>query len=241
MLLDQSSRHHDTRTFEASLGKASIGTLGSHHCDTCTDEVSPGKALNDPSGSSQEDASFAKCLAKRIKATANDQLRVLLSDMMSIIKSIVESHSPRPDKPLFEFAIMSKAAERNFLVLKSFDFNMKRVLKAQATSPMGYGSKFRKGHILQPLLQNHPRWSRLKKLLEFGSQWPTTSISEEDRVANLLEAQSFGNHKGASSQPELLKELVTSDVIHGYALPLLLDKITCIPGVCMAPLNIQAQ
>ena len=40
----QPSRHHDTRTFEASLGKAPIGTLGSRHCDTCTDEVSPGKA-----------------------------------------------------------------------------------------------------------------------------------------------------------------------------------------------------
>jgi hypothetical protein len=60
-------------------------------------------------------------------------------------------------------------------------------------------------------------------------------------VANLFEALSFGNHKGASSQPELLKELVTSNFIHGYALPLPLDKITRIPGVCMAPLNIQAQ
>ncbi len=60
-------------------------------------------------------------------------------------------------------------------------------------------------------------------------------------MANLLEALSFGNHKGASSKPELLKELVTSNVIHRYALPLPLDKITRIPGVCMAPLNIQAQ
>ena len=66
-------------------------------------------------------------------------------------------------------------------------------------------------------------------------------VSEEERVANLLEALSFGNHKGASSQLELLKELVTSNVVHGYALPLPLDKITCIPGVCMAPLNFQAQ
>ncbi len=60
-------------------------------------------------------------------------------------------------------------------------------------------------------------------------------------MANLLEALSFGNHKGAPSQPELLKELVISDVVHGYALPLPLNKITCIPGICMAPLNIQAQ
>ena len=160
---------------------------------------------------------------------------------MTIIKSIVESHSPHPDKPLFEFAMTSKAAEKNFLILKSFDLDMKRALEAQANLPMGHGSEFRKGDILQPLLQNHPLWPRLTKLLKFGSQWLTSPISEENRMADLLEALSFGNHKGASSQPELLKELVTSDVVHGYALPLPLDKITCIPGVCMAPLNIQAQ
>jgi hypothetical protein len=106
---------------------------------------------------------------------------------------------------------------------------------------MGYRSELQKGHILQPLLQNHLLWPRLEKLLEFESQWPTTPISEEDGVVNLLKALSFGNHKDASWQPELLKELVTSNVIHRYALPLPLDKITCIPGICMAPLTIQAQ
>ena len=66
---------------------------------------------------------------------------------MTIIKSILESHSPHPDKPLFEFAMTSEAAEKNFLILKSFDFDMKRALEAQANSPMGYGSEFRKGDI----------------------------------------------------------------------------------------------
>ena len=73
---------------------------------------------------------------------------------------------------------------------------------------------------------------------------PMADVSDlqRGRIADLREALRFGNHKGASSQPgELLKELVTSNVVHGYALPLPLDKITCIPGVCMAPLNIHAQ
>ena len=61
------------------------------------------------------------------------------------------------------------------------------------------------------------------------------------RIGDLKEALKFGNHKGAKSQPDLLKRLVTGDVIHGYSLPLPLDKIKRIPHVCMAPLNIQAQ
>jgi hypothetical protein len=182
----QSGHHHDTRTFAASPGKASIGTLGSRPYDTCTDEVSPGKASNDPVGGSHDDASFLQHSAKRHKASAADHPRVWPKEMMTIIKSIVESHSPRLDKPLFEFAMTSEAAEKNFLILKSFDLDMKRALEAQANSPMGYGSEFQKGDILQPLLQNHPLWPRLTKLLKFGSKWPTSPISKENRMTNLL-------------------------------------------------------
>jgi hypothetical protein len=73
----------------------------------------------------------------------------------------------------------------------------------------------RKGEILLPLLQNHPLWPCLKILLKFGSQWPTTPISKEDRIAILFKALSFGNHKGALSQQELLLKLVSDNVIHG--------------------------
>ena len=85
--------------------------------------------------------------------------------MMSIIKSIVELHSPRLEKPLFEFEMTSEAAKKNFLVLKSFNFDVKAALAAQAKSPMGYGSEFRKGDILSPLVQHHPLWPRLEKIL----------------------------------------------------------------------------
>ncbi len=36
-------------------------------------------------------------------------------------------------------------------------------------------------------------------------------------------------------------KLVTGDIIHGYAIPLPLNKIIQIPHICMAPLHIQAQ
>jgi hypothetical protein len=79
------------------------------------------------------------------------------------------------------------------------------------------------------------------KLLLGSSQLPMEPMSEKDRIADLQEALEFGNHKGDSSQPKLPQELVTTDVIHGYALPLPLDKITKIPNVFMAPLNILPQ
>jgi hypothetical protein len=75
----------------------------------------------------------------------------------------------------------------------------------------------------------------MERLLFEGSNWPTTPIPKECRIANLEEAIEFRNHKGASSQPKLLQELVKGDVIHSYAPPLPLDKIKKIPSVSMAP------
>jgi hypothetical protein len=81
----------------------------------------------------------------------------------------------------------------------------------------------------------------MEQLLLEGSKWLMAPTPEECRIADLNKAIEFGNHKGATSQPELLRELVTGDVIHGYALPLPLNKIKNIPSICMAPLNIQDQ
>jgi hypothetical protein len=78
-------------------------------------------------------------------------------------------------------------------------------------------------------------------MLTHGLQWPTEPITEEDRAADLIEALKFGNHKGATTKPELLLKLVSGDVKYGYALPLPLGKIKRLPGICMAPLNIQPQ
>ena len=158
-----------------------------------------------------------------------------------MIESILASESPCPDAPDFCFEMTLEAAEKNFLVLKRHGFNLSKAIEAQSNTPVGYGSKFRKPLILSPLLGNHPLWPMMESILENGAQWPTDPILEEERIADVKEALQFGNHKGAKSQPELLKKLVTGDVIHGYSLPLPLDKIERIPHVCMAPLNIQAQ
>jgi hypothetical protein len=78
-------------------------------------------------------------------------------------------------------------------------------------------------------------------LLIKGTRWPLKEISKSNRVADLQEALLFGNHKGATSKPELLRELITEDVWHGYGLVIPLDKIECFPGVCLAPMNIMHQ
>jgi len=66
-------------------------------------------------------------------------------------------------------------------------------------------------------------------------------IPEDDRRADVKEALSFGNHKGARTNYKLLRTLVEEDVTHGYSLPLPLNKIHLLPGVLISPMNIVEQ
>jgi hypothetical protein len=120
-------------------------------------------------------------------------------------------------------------------------FDLGRAIEAQKLSPLGYGSEFKKPEVLKKIFGNHPLWARMERLLIKGSRWPLKEISKEDRVADLQEALQFGNHKGATSKPELLRELITANVTHGNGLFIPLNKIERIPGACLAPMNIMHQ
>jgi hypothetical protein len=81
----------------------------------------------------------------------------------------------------------------------------------------------------------------MEDILKNGSKWPLEEISKEDRASDLQEALIFGNHKGASSKPDLVKKLFNKDIKYSYSLPIPLESVTQIKGLEMAPMNIMAQ
>jgi hypothetical protein len=140
------------------------------------------------------------------------------------------------------FEMSSEAAHKNYCILKTkFNNNINQAILPQMDSPLGYGSEFQKSTTLAPLLHLHPNWTFLNLLLNKGSSWPLDAISNLDRQEDVKEALTFGNHKGATNNHVLLESLVNNNVVHGFALPLLLPKIKNIKGALLAPLNIQAQ
>ena len=48
----------------------------------------------------------------------------------------------------------------------------------------------------------------MEAFLTHGSKWPLVEISKEERVQDLYNALTFGNHKGALAKPELLMKLI---------------------------------
>ena len=77
-------------------------------------------------------------------------------------------------------------------------------------------------------------------LLE-GSKWLLVEISKNEQQQDLVNALTFGNHKGTSQKPVILKKLIAIDVKYGYSLPIPLSSVQLIPGLVMAPMNIMEQ
>jgi hypothetical protein len=110
-------------------------------------------------------------------------------------------HHPSP--PEFNFELTEDGAIHNLEVLRRYDFDLGKALKAQENSPLGNGQEFRPTTVLHDVFGLHPLWQRMKDFLEEGSIWPLAKLSKEEQQNDIEDALAFGNHKGASQKPKL--------------------------------------
>jgi hypothetical protein len=126
-------------------------------------------------------------------------------------------------------------------VLRKYNLNLGKALKAQQDSLLGNGKEFKPPSVLQQVFGLHPLWNWMETFLSEGSKWPLVEISKNKQQQDLVNALTFGNHKGALQKPAILKKLITKDIKYGYSLPVPLSSVWLIPGLVMAPMNIMAQ
>ena len=163
------------------------------------------------------------------------------ADLVDRVRKVVDKKCAQPTAPEFLFELSREAAEHNAAILHKYNFQLGDALLANSTTPLRYGSEFREVETLHSILHRHPNWSRLRSLLVDGSKWPLYELSDEQRKADLIDALTFGNHKGATSNPDLLKDLCKKDVIHGFGLVIPISTVQKIPGALLAPMNIMEQ
>jgi hypothetical protein len=96
---------------------------------------------------------------------------------------------------------------------------------ANHDSPLGYGSKFWPANVLQSVFNLHPNWLWWKNLLMLGSNWPLNKLDNNMQKNNDIEALTFDNHKGATSQPLLLRQLIVKDVRYSFSLTIPLSTV----------------
>jgi hypothetical protein len=109
-----------------------------------------------------------------------------------------------PTLPEFSFELNSKAALQNLAIMSKYKFDLHKALDANKNSPLSPGSEFRAPDKLSKVFSLHPLWQRMKRILTDGSKWPLVNISKDARRQDILNALTFGNHKGASTKPALI-------------------------------------
>ncbi len=162
--------------------------------------------------------------------------------LIEIIRAIKTTPPRQPTPPNFTFDLTCEAAKQNYMLLMhKHKGSLLASLESQRDLTVGYDLEFHNEATLYHLFARYPNWNRTTPILRNGSEWPLEPLDKNSRRTDVDKALTFGNHKGASLQPELLKQLVLKDVHYGYCLLLPLGKATKIPNILIAPMNIQKQ
>jgi hypothetical protein len=162
------------------------------------------------------------------------------TNLIEIIKAVKQIPPRQLSQPEFSFELTDEAAKKNFLILmRTYGGCLSDSLAAQQDLMVGYGWEFQDVKTLSNIFQRHPNWTRMFRILTNGSEWPLEPLNKDSRMADVREALIFGNHKGASMQPNLLLHLMLKDIHFGCCLPLPLAKTEKIPDILITPMNIQ--
>jgi hypothetical protein len=163
------------------------------------------------------------------------------SDLFNKIKVVLSTPCATLTPPEFSFEFTDDGTAYNLEVFRKYDLNLRKALKAQQDSLLSNGKEFKPPSVLQQVFGLHPLWNQMEAFLSERSKWLLAEISKNEQQQDLVNALTFGNHKGTSQKLVILKKLIKKDVKYGYSLPVPLSSVQSIPGLVMAPMNIMEQ
>jgi hypothetical protein len=141
----------------------------------------------------------------------------------------------------FQFQWTESAAQHNLDILAAADYDLERAIASQPGSIVTPGCEFRPISLLRPLIGHHPLWPLASEWLTSGVVFPTTPLSEDDRLTDLHAMMARGNHQSAKLRADRLETMMQSEVQHGWQLPLPPDASFLIPGAVIAPMGLVLQ
>ena len=144
-----------------------------------------------------------------------------------------------------DFSNTKTAAKTNDKLFKNYNYDFDTIVRDHPSSVISNGSEFRTPDVLEPLLQRHPDWNRIKSILADGATYPFHNdiLDNTDLPKELEELIARGNHKTADAPitGKVLREKITKEVEHGWMFPLSIETIRKIPGAMIIPLGVATQ
>jgi len=154
-----------------------------------------------------------------------------------VIRDILQTPIPTPKNPSLRFELNQEAAFHNMKEIQKCNNSIHEYIVTQKGTFLYFGSEFRHPDVLHPLCCHHPNWSKLKKILEEGSNWPLDQITTSDRLAKNEELIARGNHKSAKKYVSDLASTLEKEVQQGWMIPLPLDYVSHLRNGELAPVG----
>ena len=168
-------------------------------------------------------------------------MEITHEDYSRIISTILAQPLHPLSTPVFQFQCSIEAAEHNWAILTKFNLDLGAALSNQQGTPLAFGSEFRSPELLEPLLNYHPLWPRVRQTLIAGVNFPLATLPEAQRTTEVRLALRRGNHQSVKQHIVAVQTLIWKEVAHGWQLPLPRKLISELPGVAVAPLGLVSQ
>ena len=156
--------------------------------------------------------------------------------------ALATAPSRTPKKASVRFDVSDSAAKMNGHLLQEADYDFKILLATQAESTLAVGSEFRPVQELRPLLSNHPGFDELAEILVHGMPYRyAREITEAQREHEVFAMLGRGNHKSAQDEPDIVKQLLSKDVVHGFSMVIPIGAVPLIPNAMVQPVGLAKQ
>jgi hypothetical protein len=103
------------------------------------------------------------------------------SNLFNKIKTVLSMPCATSTSPEFSFEFTDDGAAYNLEILRKYNLDLGKALKAQQDSPLGNGKEFKPPSVLQQVFGLHSLWNRIEAFLLEGSKWPVAEISKNER------------------------------------------------------------
>jgi hypothetical protein len=91
-------------------------------------------------------------------------------------------------------------------------------------------------------LRRHPGFEELAEVLVSGMTCRySTEITEAARENEVLAMLERGNHKSAQDNPEIVEQLLSEDVVHGFSMVIPVELVPTIPHAMVQPVGLAKQ
>ena len=137
--------------------------------------------------------------------------------------------------PVFKFSPDMEAAEYNWKLLESHDFDLDSILRRDPHCQLYPGSEFRNPDELDVLFGGYIDWWFIRTYLTNGAESFAIPLPEEIRQEALLTCLEYGNH---TPEDDELMKLLLPEIEKGFFMPIPLSELPRLPNVVVAPLNI---